>query len=204
MAYKDFTLSDLREQFQVDNKIVKLFDATKVVPIQPSDLLLQLLEEAESLSLKSEKARSEFIVTPVLFELRRITQRFFTIYSGDSLIVDKEKGLTGECDFILTKDTGTFDINYPIIQIVEAKKHDMELGVNQCAAQVYGAYLFNQKSGVELEKVYGCVTTGELWKFIVLEENIIKVDNVNYHKSQLDKILGIFQQIMDYYKSVID
>ena len=146
MAYKDFTLSDLQEKFQIENTMVDLFDDAKVIPVQPSEFLSLQLEKARKMSLKSEKARSEFIVTPILFELMRINEDFFTIYSGDSLIVDKEKGLTGECDFILTKNTRTFNVNYPIIQIVEAKKHDMELGVNQCAAQVYGAYLFKQKS----------------------------------------------------------
>lgn len=200
MAYKDFSLSDLREKFQVENKVVNLFDDAKVSLIQPSELLLQQLEEAQTLPIKSEKARSELIITPILLELRRINKQFFTIYSGDSLIVDREKGLTGECDFIIAKETGSFTINMPILAIVEAKKQDMELGINQCAAQLYGAHLFNKKSGLDLEKVYGCVTTADDWKFMVLEKNVIKIDNLTYYKKELDRILGIFQQIIDYYK----
>jgi len=103
MAYKDFTLSDLQEQFQVENKVVKLFDEADIVPIQPSEVLRLQLEQAQKLRLKSEKARSEFIVTPILLELRRINKSFFTIHSGDSLVADAEKGLMGECDFILAK-----------------------------------------------------------------------------------------------------
>ena len=74
------------------------------------------------------------IVVPILLELRDLTSRFFTIYSGDNLNADEEAGLRGECDFILTKNTGTFDINYPILSVVEAKKNDIEIGIPQCAA----------------------------------------------------------------------
>jgi len=75
------------------------------------------------------------------------------------------------------------------------------LGINQCAAQLYGAYLFNEKTGTKLEKIYGCVTTADAWKFMMIAENKIKIDNNTYYKSELNKILGIFQEIIDYYKN---
>ncbi len=201
MAYRDFTLSNLREKFQIENKVVDLFDDQNLQPISPSQFLIQQLQEAQGLPIKSEKARSELIITPILLEVRRINNNFFTIYSGDSLIVDKEKGLTGECDFIIAKDTGSFTINMPILTIVEAERQDIEMGINQCAAQLYGAYLFNQKAGIDLEKIYGCVTTADDWKFLMLQKNVIYIDNITYYKNQLENILGIFQLIVDYYKS---
>ena len=86
---------------------------------------------------------------------------------------------------------------------MEAKKQDMELGINQCAAQLYGAYLFNKKTGMELPKVYGCVTTADAWKFMMIAaDNIIYIDQMTYYKSELHKILGLFQEIMDYYKAL--
>lgn len=203
MAYKDFTLLDLRDKFQIENKVTNLFDDTKLEPILLSDFLKQQLEEAQELPIKSEKARSELIISPILLELRRINNKFFTIYSGDSLIVDRDKGLTGECDFIIAKDTGSFSINLPILTIVEAKRQNIELGINQCAAQLYGAYLFNKKSGRELKKIYGCVTTADDWKFMKLEGSTIEIDKSTYYKSELGKILRIFQEIIDYYKNVL-
>jgi len=187
MAYKDFTLLDLRDKFQIENKVTNLFDDTKLEPILLSDFLKQQLEEAQELPIKSEKARSELIISPILLELRRINNKFFTIYSGDSLIVDRDKGLTGECDFIIAKDTGSFSINLPILTIVEAKRQNIELGINQCAAQLYGAYLFNKKSGRELKKIYGCVTTADDWKFMKLEGSTIEIDKSTYYKSELGK-----------------
>jgi len=135
----------------------------------------------------------------IIGTMRHRNNKFFTIYSGDVLIADEEKGLKGECDFILSKDVGTFDINYPIIQIVEAKKNDVELGVPQCAAQLIGAKIYNEKKGVKLDKIYGCVTTGNEWLFMKFEGDCIKINTKVYYLIEIDNILGIFQRIINYY-----
>lgn len=204
MAYSDFTLIELQRRFDIENKVVDLFDSNQINPLQPSAHLLKQLNEAERLPIRSEKARSELIILPILLETWRINNYFFTIYSGDVLIADKEKGLTGECDFILAKDTDSFSINSPIITIAEAKKQDMEKGINQCGAQLYGIFIFNEQSKTPVEKIYGCATTGDDWKFMCLENNIIKVDRTTYYKSDLEKILGVFQVIVDYYKAILN
>jgi len=203
MVYNDFTLSDLQRQFKINNRVVNLFDKKAVPSIKPSEMLTEQLYEAAQLPIKSEKARSEMIVAPILMELRKINNRFFTIYSGDSLVANKEQGLVGECDFILAKETGSFSINIPIITIVEAKRQDIELGINQCSAQLYGAYLLNQQLGMPISKVYGCVTTADNWKFLQLEKNLIKIDRTTYYKSEINKILGVFQLIIDHYKNTL-
>lgn len=204
MTYSDFTLTHLQRKFNINSKVLDLFDKNQINSIQPSNFLRQQLEEAAELPLWTEKARSELIILPVLMEMRRINKKFFTIYSGSVLNVDKEKGLTGECDFLLTKDTGSFPINHPIITIAEAKKQDMEAGINQCAAQLYGAFIFNEQSGTPVDKIYGCATTGDDWKFMCLENNVIFVDKMIYYKSDMEKILGVFQVIIDYYKTILN
>lgn len=200
MAYPDFTLSDLQKKFKISNKVVDLFDNEHIKLLEPSKVLSDQLKEAVLLPIKSEKARSELIVMPILMELRKRNDRFFTIYSGDSLVVDKERGLIGECDFIIAKETGSFSINTPLIAIVEAKRQDLELGINQCSAQLYGAYLLNKQMGTVINKVYGCVTTADSWKFLRLQENLIEIDQTTYYRSEINKILGVLQEIIDYYK----
>ena len=153
--------------------------------------------------LWTEKARSELIILPILMEIRRISSKFFTIYSGGVLNVDKENGLAGECDFILTKDTGSASINYPIITIAEAKKQDMQAGVNQCAAQLYGAFKFNEQSGTTVDKIYGCVTTGYDWQFMCMDDSTFFLDKTTYFSSNLNEILGVFKIIIDYYKTIL-
>jgi hypothetical protein len=201
MAYTNFTLDDLESKFGVKNQVVHLFSSFEFVV--PSQKLNEELEESAELPVRSEKAKSELIVFPILKEIRRQNDKFFTIYSGEFLNVDESIGLNGECDFILTKDTKTFNLNYPIIQVVEAKRNDIDLGVPQCAAQMVGSKMFNDKKGVTLDKIYGCITTGDEWLFMCLENNLLKIDNHKYHIGNLSELLGVFQQILNYYKIVL-
>ena len=91
MAYTDFTLDDLEMKFGIKNKSEILFKKDTIKALPPSKKLLEQLEEIKDLPIRSEKARSELIITPILLELRRLTDKFFTFYSGDTLIADKEK-----------------------------------------------------------------------------------------------------------------
>lgn len=200
MAYGDFSFEDIEQKFGIKNKVKRLFDDFQ--PIMPSERLIEALEMANELPVRSEKAKSETIVFPVLIELRKLNNKFFTIYSGDNLNVDEAQGLRGECDFILSKDIGSFSINFPILQIVEAKKNDLELGIPQCAAQLIGAKIFNERKGVFLDSIYGCVTTGNEWVFLKLETDIL-IDNRIYYLNEMEEILAVFQHIIDYYKQNI-
>lgn len=200
MAYGDFTLELIEETFGIKNRVGQLFPS--IQPVAPSAWLRTTLAQNSGLRLSSEKAKSEAIVFPILMELRQRNDHFLTIYSGDNLSVAPEKGLNGECEFILAKDVQSFGINYPIIQIVEAKRGEIELGVAQCAAQLIGARLFNQKRNVELPAVYGCVTNGNGWLFLKLADELT-IDPKLYFLERPDEVLGIFQQIIDLYKSIL-
>ena len=200
MAYGDFSFDDIESKFGIKNKVKRLFD--DLPPIQPSANLKYALDMAAELPIRSEKAKSESIVFPILVELRHRNQNFFTIYSGDNLSVDNAQGLNGECDFILAKDVGSFSINYPIFQIVEAKKNDIDLGVPQCAAQLVGAKFFNEKKGIKIDQIFGCVTTGNEWLFLKIDTELI-IDSRIYYLNELNELLAVFQQIIDYYKENI-
>ncbi len=200
MAYSDYSLLKIEEEFGIKNQIMNLFDDIK--PVEPSNWLLNLLQIAKELPIKSEKAKSEMIVMPILVELRNRNNKYFTIYSGDNLNVDDK--LKGECDFILSKDTRSFDINFPIIQVVEAKKNDIEIGIPQCAAQMVGAKKYNEKRGNKaVNTIYGCVTTGDDWFFMRLTDKI-EIDDEKYYLGNLNKLLGIFQYILDNFKQSED
>ncbi len=201
MPYSKFTLDLIEQRFGIKNHVERLFEHS--TNIEPSNWLKDSLQIAQELPVKSEKAKSESIVFPILVELRNRNDKYFTIHSGDTLNADENQELEGECDFILAKDTGTFNINYPIFQLVEAKKNDTEIGVPQCAAQMIGARVFNEKKGVKLGPVYGCVTTGKDWLFMKLEDKIY-IDKKIYTLENISELLGVFQTIMDYYKIVIN
>jgi len=202
MAYSDFTLDQLELRFGVRNQVAPLFEAVEA--IVPSARLLDTLRLAAELPLRSEKAKSEGIVFPILVELRERNDKFFTIYSGENLSGAEAEGLRGECDFMLAKDVRSFSVNYPIFQLVEAKKHDLEGGVGQCAAQLLGAQLFNERRGVRLPFVYGCVTNGTEWLFMRLSDKVLLVDNRLYFFQELPLLLGAFQVILSQVRQVLD
>ena len=201
MAYTNFSLYDLRTRFGIKDQVVKLF--SDIVPISMSDWLLDTLAITRQIPLSSEKAKSELIVMPILLEVRKQNNNFFTIFSGENLNVDSDLGLAGECDFIITKDTRAFAIDAPIISVVEAKRDDLEYGVIQCAAQMVGIQAFNKKYNYPLETIYGCTTTADEWQFLKLTGNQLLIDSDKYFINEIEIVLGVFQQIIDYYKEVL-
>jgi hypothetical protein len=196
MPYSEYTLLQIEEEFGITNQITPLFEA--IQPLEPSQWLLNSLRTAKELPAKSEKAKSELIIMPILLEVRKQNHNYFTIYSGEQLNIDEH--LKGECDFIISKDTRSFDINYPIIQVVEAKKNDVEIGIPQCAAQMLGAKKYNEKRGNKaITTIYGCVTTGDDWIFMRLTDKI-EIDDQKYYLGNLSELLGIFQLILDNFR----
>lgn len=200
MAYSDFSLSQVKKVFGLTEQSAQLF--SDVAALEPSKWLLETLSYSLKLALSSssEKARSEFIIAPILIELERRNQNKLSIYSGEKLDVDEEKGLKGECDFILSKGPVSLTMQAPIISLVEAKKSDIKGGLGQCIAQMLGAQRFNELENNLITAIYGCVTTGEDWQFLKLEGERIFVDNQRYYINDLKKLLGIFQFIVDSYE----
>ncbi|MDM8557951.1 hypothetical protein QUF82_03875 [Thiotrichales bacterium HSG14] len=49
--------------------------------------------------------------------------------------------------------------------------------------------------------IYGCVTTGSVWKFLQLNDKMIQIDDKEYYLDQLPKILGIFLESVSHYSS---
>jgi len=80
MAYRDFKLTEVVKQFELSLVNARLFE--NLVTINPSNWLNETLGISLDFALKSgsEKARSEFIVAPILLEMERINNQNFAIY----------------------------------------------------------------------------------------------------------------------------
>jgi hypothetical protein len=195
MTYSDFTLEMVERAFGVTVQPAALFPnlAPRAAPLW----LQELLAKGRQLALISEKARSEFIVAPLLLASREISQGAVAIYSGMRLDVLPEQGLAGECDFVLTATPPVPVLHTPIVTVLEAKKNDVEGGLGQCAAQMTGARLLNQKEGRDGSRVFGCVTTGEAWQFLRLDETELRLDTARYYIDNVGGILAVFQAIVD-------
>jgi hypothetical protein len=195
MTYSDFTLTDVAKTFAVQVQPVDLFPALAPQPIAP--WLRDSLERGRQLALLSEKARSEFIVAPILLAVRELSHNAVAIYSGQRLDVQPEKGLAGECDFILAATPPLPMLRAPILTIVEAKKNDIEGALGQCAAQMIGVRQFNQKEGHGPGAVFGCVTTGEAWQFLRLADAVLGIDRGRLYIDNVGAILAALLAILE-------
>ena len=90
-------------------------------------------------------------------------------------------------------------ITAPVLTVVEAKDNDIRVGLGQCVAQMVAAQLFNTRKGQEQLVVYGAVSTGTNWKFMVLHKQLVKIDLTEYFITQLNQILGILAEPFRHY-----
>ena len=188
MAYSDFTLPQVIEQFQlVFHQPSNLFAA--VPEVEPPALLQTLLRRNRDLAvwMGSEKARSEFLVAPVLVELKYAHQERISIFSGIRLDVDPAAGLVGWCDFLLARSPNQFYLEAPAVIIIEAKNDNILAGLPQCLAAMVAAQRFNN----DTYDIYGTVTTGTQWRFLQLTGSDAFIDGVEYDLDEIRKIYGI-------------
>ncbi|HZV03654.1 MAG TPA: hypothetical protein VE999_01060 [Gemmataceae bacterium] len=198
MSFSDFTLESVGRVLGVISRAAELFPDLQpvTVPVWLQEALSRGAQGIQ-LSLLSEKSRSEFIVAPILLAGRELSGNRFAIYSGQRLDVDPERGLTGECDFILSASDPVLPLQAPIATIVEAKKNDIESGLGQCIAQMVAADRFNQSMGQYGSRVFGCVTTGEAWQFLRLDGVEALLERRRYYIDNVGRILAAIQAIVN-------
>jgi hypothetical protein len=196
MAFRDFTFPEVQQALGVSVLEADLFSA--IAPAQLREEFAALIRDGADLALaiNTEKARSEFIIAPVLMELRRFLRGSFGLFSGIEFDVDSSRGLNGFCDFILTKLPRQIILTAPLIAIVEAKNDNLHSGFGQCIAAMVAVQEFNQKAGTHAETVYGVVTTGSAWKFLQLRRSEVTIDIHEYYIVDLGKIMGILTHMI--------
>ena len=192
MAYNKFTLRQLHQQYGIVDTVQDALFA-HVPPAPISDWLRVTLDKQTGTALRSgsEKARSEYLIAPILQEVYEQSQDYANFFSGIEFNVDKKRGLAGFCDFLFTLAPRKISIEVPIISIVEAKKEDIPAGIPQCLAELVAAQIFNAEEGRTLETLYGIVTTGDIWKFLRLDGTAATVDSDLYYLTDVEKIVGI-------------
>jgi hypothetical protein len=190
MAYTDFTLESAEAELGVSAHPGVLFPGLQPRPVP--DWLRDQLTRGMQLALVSEKARSEFIVAPILLAVRELTDGEITILSGQRLDIDPTRRLLGECDFVLALSEPLPLLRAPLLTVVEAKKNDIEAGLGQCVAQMVAAQEFNERAGHPLAAVAGCVTTGEAWQFLRLTGTAVTYDLKRLYIDNVGAILAAF------------
>ena len=194
-GYSSFSFKAVKKQFGLKSVKGVLFD--NLEPIEPSDWLRDSLKKTSKMAIVSEKSRSEWIVSPIMVEIKSLNEDKMNVLSGENMDVDKEQSLRGECDFIFVKDPDTFSVESLIFCLVEAERNDLTMGIGQCAAQMVGARMLNEQDGINFPVIYGCVTTGLEWQFLKLDSQLFTIENSVRYINELPQLLGIFQRIID-------
>ena len=205
MAYNNFTLETVTHQFELNLIDLPFCESLPTADPQPEFLTIfkQWLPLAQR--AKSEKAKSELLISPILTEVRRLTHERVQLFSGEEFNVDsptgtlceRERGLNGFCDFLLSRSIAPYLVEAPVLMLVEAKKGELDVGLGQCIAEMLAAQLFNQSEGKAIPVIYGCVTSGKLWQFLKLEGKNVTIDVNEYSVTPVERILGILKWMIE-------
>ncbi len=154
MAFSNFTLASAVADFGLTLSTQSLFP--HVSPIEAGPTVHHVLESMGQLAvgINTEKARSEWLIAPLLGEVWNRGQGTLFVLSGVDFTVDKEKGLTGIVDFMVGRGpqlSFVFSPSCPILAVVEAKNESIPGGQGQCAAEMVAAQRFNRTAKTEVQ-----------------------------------------------------
>jgi hypothetical protein len=146
MPYSQFSLEQIKTNFGITfTRRVGLF--ADIPEIEPSIFLQETLQFNLPLALEinSDKARSELIVAPILVEIKKRLPERMSLFSGREFNVDPARGLSGYCDFLISRSPEQLVIESPVIALVEAKNDNILSGLGECMAETIAAQIFNQR-----------------------------------------------------------
>lgn len=165
----DLILAELGYGFQIE---MLTLPRAKLETDQFASLAEQLTETPYFVNLANETARREFLIAPILREVARYTQARIRVEF--SIRVNEQ--LKGTLDYLLQKQTN--------LLIVEAKNADLSQGFTQLAVELIAVNQWHQTSHTHL---YGAVTTGDIWRFGMLERITKQVtQDVNLYRAPAD------------------
>lgn len=200
MAFSTFTLESAVGDFglilRTDGPLF-----ADIPPVEAGPALRYVLETHGqlALSVNSDKARSEWLIAPVLGEMWVRARYKLALYSGTDFTVDSEAGLTGVVDFLVGKGPQVSFVTAPVVlAVTQGKNESIPGGQGQCAAVMLAARRFNRRAKIDIDTIYGLVTTGNNWQFLRLREKELAIDTREYFFSEVDQILGILLHIVGY------
>jgi hypothetical protein len=196
MAFCDFGFPDVQQSLGLTLAETDLFSQVDAIDLAAEFVARMRGGVDLALAVNTEKARSEFIIAPVLMELRRMLGGRFGLFSGVEFNVDPSRGLNGFCDFILTRSPLQSVLTAPVLAITEAKNDNLRTGLGQCIAAMVAAREFNAKASNPMDSIFGVVTTGGAWKFLRLTGSALMLDSREYFVAELGRIMGVLAHIL--------
>ncbi|MCY7376239.1 MAG: hypothetical protein LH472_09750 [Pyrinomonadaceae bacterium] len=156
-----YTFSDYFKLRASTEDILDYFGYSKineslVLPLSEKEIVnfdvldARLKEHLIHISLENELTRREFLLAPILSEVRHITQSKLR----SEYWFEFNHQLRGSFDYLLKKEKN--------LVIAEAKQSDLTRGFTQLAVEMIA---IDKAEATEKPIIYGAVTTGEEWRF---------------------------------------
>ncbi len=192
MALSDFRYPDVVRQLGLTEETSRhLFTAVPPVPAGAISRVALPIGTQLGTGAHSELSRSVWMVGPILGDLWDRYDGRICLIAGAELDGDPAAKLTGVCDFVVSRGPQRHVIGPPVLVMFEAKRDSIPDGLGQCIAAMVGAQRHSLRAGEAADPMYGCVTTGSVWKFLRLSGTRLTTDATEYAISQVDQILGI-------------
>ena len=168
---KDIIFNDIKDFQDIKNLKEYILDILKRIP------------------LNSESAKREFLIAPLLIKL---IQNFKKLKLLTEKTIIYNNLLKGKLDYLLSTNRE--------FVILEAKDSNIENGYKQLAVEMIALDKIFQEDKIEIESIYGVVSTGIEWKFVILDrakKEFTSDLELYILPRDLELILGIFVQILD-------
>jgi len=193
IVYSQASLSQLRQRFRLLIEYGSFLPAIPALPA-PAWLKESLKLGQQSMILKTEKQASEWLIGPILLALKQSNSSRIGVFSGVPLNVGDFIGI---CDFLISSSPLPFFNEAPLMAVVEAKRQELDLGIPQCVAEMLAAQQLATQLGQAELPVFGCVTTGDAWQFLRLQDRNLIIGTRLFYLVEVETILGVFQWVID-------
>jgi hypothetical protein len=197
MAFTDFKYPTVLTELALTlDNADDLFAGVAPVPLSAAFHQQLQMTGRLAVTINTEKSRSEWLVAPVLAAFWERYHGRIGLYSGTNFSGDPDAGLSGYCDYVITRAPQQFVIDPPVLVAFEGKNESIPNGLGQCVAAMVGAQRFNRRHNAPSDPIYGCVTTGTAWRFLRLSGSTVTLDLREYGIGEADLLLGVLTHIV--------
>jgi hypothetical protein len=169
---------------KLENQNLSLPRSTQTPPFLAS-LEARINRSLQLIDLTTEIARREMLIAPILFEVCSQTNQKIKI----EYAVNVSNWLRGSLDYFIPSE-------YQLL-VIEAKQADISRGFVQLGTELIA---LDQWTDSSVSKIYGAVTTGDIWKFGYLDRTsrkLYKDTNIYAIPSNLESLLSILIGIIE-------
>lgn len=199
--YRQYSLDELKRIFKFQVEIdINLFKDFNPSDNDYSFLQKRVKKMKTRINLSkydNEATRSHLLMSHILWEAIEVYNLgiFFEpqVNIAEAKTVNLPHPLVGKYDCGLSLNN--IDFVSPIIAVVEIKRGLLSDGLGQCVAEMYATLKKFQQN-----KVYGIITDGEVWEFLLLNNSTLYIDENNYYVNNVADIIDRIEYIAEKFK----